>query len=80
MVEANFHLRLLPTSILDIYRVFQVLLLFAESRANGYTLVPHITQAKLTPDFQILGHLWSGNVMVAADIHLTLLPKSILGI
>jgi hypothetical protein len=35
---------------------------------------------KLAPDFGILGPLWSGNVMVEDDIHLRLLPTSILDI
>ncbi len=49
---------------------------------------PHIiTQAKVAPIFGILGHLWSENdtigchyIMVEADIHLRLIPTSILDI
>ncbi len=41
---------------------------------------PSYHYTKLDPDFGILGHLWSGNVMVEADIQLRLLPTSILAI
>jgi hypothetical protein len=54
--------------------------------SQGHISAPHIiTQAKVAPNFGILGHLWSGNdaigchyIMVEADIHLRLLPTSIL--
>jgi hypothetical protein len=46
-----------------------------------------ITQAKVAPNFGILGQLWSGNnaigcyyIMVEADIHLRLVHNSILDI
>jgi hypothetical protein len=46
-----------------------------------------ITQAKVAPVFGISGQLWSGNdaigchyIMVEADIHLRLVPTSILDI
>jgi hypothetical protein len=79
MVEANIHLRLLPTSILDINIVFQVLLLFCWIKGI-WVHPPTITQAKLALNVGILGHLWSGNVMVEAYIHLRLLPTSTLSI
>ncbi len=34
----------------------------------------------MAPDFGVLGPLWSGNVMVKDDIHLRLLPTSIIDI
>ncbi len=138
MVEADIHLRLLPTSILDMYKVFEVLVCWLRSiwvhlylftsqvghrfwnfiicgwetiqLQHGWGLHPpqtashiHIRQrkmfkslvcclkgiwvhpyilppAKLAPDFGILGPLWSENGMVEDDIHLRLLPTSILDI
>jgi hypothetical protein len=46
-------------------------------KGTPFYIVP---RAKLAPDFGILGPLWSGNVMVEDDIHLRLLPTSILDI
>jgi hypothetical protein len=58
MVEADIHLRLYPTSILDIYKMFEVLVCCP----TGIWVLPYfIPPAKLAPDFEILGHLWSGN-------------------
>jgi hypothetical protein len=62
MVEADIHLRLNPTSILDIYKVVEVLLCCLA----GIWVHPYfIPLAKLAPDFGILGHLWSGNYAIA---------------
>ncbi len=50
MVEADIHLRLLPTSILDIYNVFEPL----ECCLKGIWVHPYIViPAKLSPDFEI---------------------------
>jgi hypothetical protein len=77
MVEAHIHLRLLSTSILDIYKVVKVL----ECCLKGIWVPPYINPpAKLATDFEIQGPLKSGNVMADDDIHLRLLPTSILGI
>jgi hypothetical protein len=58
MVEANIPLRLLPTSILDIYKVLEpVLYCLKGIWVHPYTLTP----AKLTPDLGIQVHLWSGS-------------------
>jgi hypothetical protein len=59
MFEANFHLRLLHTSILDIYKVFDLLVCCLKGIwLHLYT----ITLAKLPPDLGIQVHLRSGNV------------------
>jgi hypothetical protein len=54
MIEADIHLRLLLTSILDIYNVFEVLLCCLKGLwVHLYT----VTLAKLAPYFGLLGHL-----------------------
>ena len=59
MVEADIHLRLLHTSILDIYKVFKPLI---SCCLKVIWVFPYtVTPAKLTPDLGIQGHLWSGN-------------------
>ena len=51
MVEAEIHLRLLPTSSLDIYKVFETLVYCLK----GIWVHPcTVTPAKLTPDLGIL--------------------------
>jgi hypothetical protein len=62
MVDTAIHIRLYPTSILDMYKVFEVLVCWF----TGIWVHPYfIPPAKLAPDFGILGHLWSGNDAVA---------------
>ena len=54
MVEADIHLRLLHTSILDIYKVFEPLVCCLK----GVWVHPYtITLAKLAPDLGTQGHL-----------------------
>jgi len=57
MVEANSHLKLLPTSILDIYKVFEHIdMLSISIQQQPYTFLPTL----LGKDFGVLlGHLWS---------------------
>jgi hypothetical protein len=62
MVEADIHLRLLPTSILDIYEVFEVLVCCLTGIWVHLYFIP---PAKVAPDFGILGPLWSGNDAIA---------------
>jgi hypothetical protein len=58
MVEADFLLRPLHTSILDIYNVFDPLV----SCLKGIMVHPYtVTPAKLAPDLGSQGHLWSEN-------------------
>jgi hypothetical protein len=73
MVEADIHLRLPFTSILDIYKVFEPLVCCL----NGIWVHPYtVTPAKLAPDLGSQCH----NVMFEADIYLRLLQTSILDI
>jgi hypothetical protein len=56
MVEADSYLKLLPTSILDIYKVFQHIdMLSMGIQYQPYTVIPTL----LSSDFGALGHLWS---------------------
>jgi hypothetical protein len=57
MVEADGHLKLLPTSILDKYKVFENIdVLFTCIKYQPYTVIPTLL---LGSDFGHLGHLWS---------------------
>ena len=54
MVEADSHLKLFPTSILDIYKVFEHIdMLFIGIWKQSYTVIP----TQLGSDFGALGHL-----------------------
>jgi hypothetical protein len=54
MVEAHIHLRLLCASILDMYKVFEVMFYCLK----GIWVHPYIViQAKWAPEFGILGDL-----------------------
>ncbi len=56
MVEADSHLKLLPTSILDIYKVFEHMgILSIAIEYQPYTVIPTV----IGSDFGALGHLWS---------------------
>ena len=58
MVEADIHLRLLHTSILDIYKVFETIVCCIKGIwLHPYALAP----AKLPPDLESHVHLRSGN-------------------
>ncbi len=62
MVEANIHLKLCPTSILDIYKVFEHIdMLSVGIKRQPYTVIPTL----LTSDFRVLGHLWSQNDVIS---------------
>ncbi len=61
MVEADSHLKLLPTSILDIYTVFEHIdMLFIGIQYQPYTVLPTL----LWSDFGVLGHLRSQNDVI----------------
>jgi hypothetical protein len=75
MVEAHIPLRLLPISILDIKKFQDIGMLSQWHMGATFYIIP---TAKLAPDFGIMGPMWSGKVMVEDDIHLRLLPTSIL--
>jgi hypothetical protein len=58
MFEADIHLRMLHTSILDIYKMFETLLCCLK----GIWVHPYtVTWIKLAPDLVRQGHLRSGN-------------------
>ncbi len=68
IVEAHIHLRLLPISILDIYKVFEPLVCCLISVwVQHYIIIP----ALLAPDFEILDHLGSVNDAIAWWLGLT---------
>ncbi len=55
MVEADSHLKLLPTSILDIYKVFKNIdMLSMGIQYQPYTVIPTLLGSVLGA----LGHLW----------------------
>jgi hypothetical protein len=57
MVEANSHLKLLPTSILDMCKVFEHIdILSTCMKYQPYTVIPTIL---LGSHFGVLVHLWS---------------------
>jgi hypothetical protein len=78
MVEADSHLKLLPTSILDIYKVFEHIdMLSMDIQQQPYVVIPPLRYS----DFGALGHLWSlkrcDYVKIETDSHIKLLPTSI---
>ncbi len=80
MVEVDGHLKLLPTSILDIYNVFEHIdMLSMGIQYHPYKVMPNLI---LGSEFGVLGALveskWCDYVMVEADGHLKLLLTSIL--
>ena len=67
MIEASVLFKLLPTSILDLYKVFDPLLCCLRGMwAHPYTIPP----AKLAPDLELLGCLWSGNDAITSCVRL----------
>jgi hypothetical protein len=69
MVEANGHLKLLPTSILDMYKVFEHIdMLSTCIQYQPYTVILTLL---LGSDFGFLGHLWSQNDVIMSWLRLT---------
>jgi hypothetical protein len=67
MVEADIHLRQVPTSSLDLYIVFEQLLCCLRGIwLHPYTIIP----AKLAPDLGSKGHLWSENDATSSCLRL----------
>ncbi len=65
--EADIHLRLLPTSLLDTKKVFEPLLCCLKGIwVHPYTVTP----AKLAPDLGIRVHLWSENDVIMSWLRL----------
>jgi hypothetical protein len=68
MVEADINLRLLQTSKVDIYKVFELLVCCLKGIwGHPYT----ITLAKLAPDLETQGYLWSGDDVIMSWLRLT---------
>jgi hypothetical protein len=68
MVEADIHLKLLPTSVSDIYKVFEHIdMLTIGIQYQPYTVIP----TQLGSDFGALGHLWSQNDVIMSWLRLT---------
>jgi hypothetical protein len=68
MVDADSHLKLLPTSILDVYKVFEPFdMLLIGIWVHPYTVLPTL----LGSDFGVLGHLWSQNDVNTSGLMLT---------
>jgi hypothetical protein len=68
MVEADSYLKLLPTSILDIYKVFEHIDMLSMSiQYQPNTVIPTL----LGSGFGILNHLWSQNDVSMSWLRLT---------
>jgi hypothetical protein len=68
MVEANSHLKLLPSSILDIYKVFERIdMLFIGIGWQPYTVILTV----LGSDFGVCGNLWSQHDVIMSWLRLT---------
>jgi hypothetical protein len=68
MVEADSHLKLLPTSILDMYKVFENIdMLSMGIQYQPYIVIPTL----LASDLGALGHLWSQNDVIMSWLRLT---------
>ncbi len=68
MVEADSHLKLLPTSILDTYKVIEHIdMLSMDIQYQPYTVILTV----LSSDFGALGHLWSWNDEIMSWLRLT---------
>ncbi len=66
MVEADSHLKLLPTSILDIPKVFDHIDMLSIGIQQPYTVI-HPTLLRF---LGVLGHLWSQNDVVSSWLRL----------
>jgi hypothetical protein len=67
MVEVDGHLKLLPSSILDIYKMFEHIdILSMGIQYQPYTVLPTL----LGSDFGVLGHLWSQNDVIMSWLRL----------
>jgi hypothetical protein len=61
MIEADSHLKPLPTSILDVCKVVEHIdMLSIGIWLQPYTVIPTL----LCSDFGVLGHLWSQNDVI----------------
>ncbi len=68
MIEADSHLKLLPTSILDMHKVFEHIdMLSIGIQYHPYTVIPTLPGT----DFGVLGHLRSQNNVIMSWLRLT---------
>jgi hypothetical protein len=68
MVNSDSHLKLLPTSILDTYKVIEhIEMLSMGIQYHPYSVIPTL----LGSDFGALGHLWSKNDEIMSWLTLT---------
>ena len=68
MVEADRKLKLLPPSMLDIYKVFERIDMLSKGKQlQPYTVVPTL----LGSDFGVLGHMSSRNDAITSWLRLT---------
>ncbi len=68
MVDADSHLKQLPTSILDTYKVIELIdMLSIGIQYQPYTVIPTL----LGSEFGALGHLWSQNDEIISRLRLT---------
>jgi hypothetical protein len=68
MVEADSHLKLFPTSILDIYKVIEHIdMLSMGMQYQPFIVIPTL----LGSYFGVLGHLWSQNDVIMSWLRLT---------
>ena len=69
MVDADSHLKLLPTSILDMYKVFEhIVMLSIGIQYQPYTVILTLL---LGSEFEVLRHLWSQNDVIMSWLKLT---------
>ena len=67
MFEAVRHLKLLPTFVLDIYKVYEHIdMLSIGIQQQPCTVIP----TQLGSDFGVLGHLWSQNDVIMSYLRL----------
>jgi hypothetical protein len=68
MIDADSHLKLLSTSILDTYKVIEHIdMLSMGMQYQPYTVIPTL----LGSDFEVLGHLRSQNDVIMSRLRLT---------
>ncbi len=80
MVEADSHLKLLPPSTLDIYKVFEHIHMLFMGKVAAIHSYTHTTLLRFWHSVSLGESKWCHYIMVEADSHLKLLPTSILHI
>jgi hypothetical protein len=78
MVEADSHLKLLPASIIDIYKVFEHIDILSMGIVAALHSHTHTTWLKVWGFWALVESKLCQYLMVEADSHLKLLPSSLL--